>query len=82
MEFKFGTINICELGKLISQELNECGITSDAELSVYVNKEHFNKIDEDLFYRNREDDKKEFIPSEGEIVVKIDNVTILIKEKD
>ena len=79
MDFKFGTMNIYELGKLISNKLKEDGIESECELNVFVNEKQFKKIDEDLYYRNKTEDSEKFIPSEGEIIVKIDNLKILIK---
>ena len=80
-EFKFGAVNISELGNIISDKLREYGISDMAELNVYLNKEGFKRVDEDLFYRMREDDSQEFIPSEGEIMVNFDNVKIIVKEK-
>lgn len=81
MAYKFGAMSIYELGQFISNKLKEDGITDKSELSIYVGNEHFKKIDEDLFYRNKTDENQEFIPSEGEIIVNFDNVRILIKEK-
>ena len=81
MEFKFGAMNILELGQLISNKLNENGINEQSELIIYVNSNQFRKIDEDLFYRNNTNEKKEFIPSEGEIIVNFEGVRFLIKEK-
>lgn len=81
MEFKFGTMSIFELGQLISTKLKNDGITQQSELYVYVDKEQFKKVDEDLFYRNKKDDNQEFIPSEGEIIINFENVKIVIKEK-
>ena len=82
MEFNFGTIGISELGNIISDKLIEDGITNKCELIVYVNKDEFKKIDEDLYYRNKEDDSEEFIPSEGEIDINFEMVKIKIKEKE
>jgi hypothetical protein len=81
MEFKFGTMSIFELGQLISTKLKNDGITQQSELYVYVDKEQFKKVDEDLFYRNKKDDNQEFTPSEGEIIINFENVKIVIKEK-
>jgi len=80
-EFKFGAISISELGNLLSDKLNENGIEEIAELNIYLNKDEFKRVDEDLFYRMREDDKQEFIPSEGEIMVNFDKVKIFLREK-
>lgn len=81
MEFKFGTISIFELGQLISSKLKDDGIIQQSELYVYVDNEQFNKIDEDLFYRNKKSDNQEFTPSEGEININFEGVKIIIKNK-
>ena len=81
MEFKFGAISIFEIGKTISDKLKEDGISDKAELIVYVDKNEFKKIDEDLYYRNRVDETDEFIPSEGEIDINFELVKIIVKEK-
>lgn len=82
MEFKFGTMSIFELGQLISARLKEDGITRQSELYVYVDKEQFKKVDEDLFYRNKKDDSQKFVPSEGEIIINFEGVKIIVKEKE
>lgn len=81
MEFKFGTMSISELGQFISDKLHDDGVKERAVLTVYVNTDEFKKVDEDLYYRNRTDEKQEFVPSDGEIIVNFDNVKILIKVK-
>lgn len=81
MEFKFGTMSIFELGQLISAKLKDDGITQQSELYIYVDKEQFKKVDEDLFYRNKKSDNQEFIPSEGEIDINFEGVKVIIKEK-
>lgn len=73
-------MSIYELGQFISSKLKEDGVTNKSELIVYINKEQFKKVDEDLYYRNRKDESKDFIPSEGEIIVNFENVKIIIKE--
>ena len=81
MEFKFGTMSIFELGQLISAKLKDDGITQQSKLYIYVDKEQFKKVDEDLFYRNKKSDNQEFIPSEGEIDINFEGVKVIIKEK-
>ena len=81
MGFKFGTMSIFELGQFISSKLKEDGVTMQSELTVYVTSEAFKKIDEDLYYRNRQDESQEFIPSEGEIDINFELVKIIVKEK-
>lgn len=80
MEFKFSTMSIFELGKMISKKLMEDGITQQSQLYVYVDKNEFKKVDEDLFYRFKNDDTSEFIPSEGEIVINFERIKIIVKE--
>ena len=82
MDFKFGSMSIFELGNMISGNLKENGVTQKAELIIYLNKEEFKKVDEDLFYRNRKDEKDEFIPSEGEIDINFEGVKLIIKERE
>ena len=81
MEFKFGTFSIFELGQMISEKLKEDGVTNQSVLYVYLNEEEFKMVDEDLFYRNRKDEKEEFIPSEGEIDITFEGANITIKKK-
>lgn len=81
MAFKLGTLSIFELGQFISEKLRDDGVEEQAILSIYVNEDEFKKVDEDLYYRNRTDEKQEFVPSDGEIIVNFDNVKILIKIK-
>lgn len=81
MEFKFGTMSIYELGQFISNKLHDDGVKEQAVLTVYVNNEEFKKVDEDLYYRNRTDEKQEFVPSEGEIDINFELVKIIVKEK-
>ena len=81
-DFKFGTMSIFELGNMVSSKLKEDGITQQSKLYIYLNKEEFKKVDEDLFYRNRKDEKDEFIPSEGEIDINFNGVKIVIMEKE
>lgn len=81
MAFKLGTLSIFELGQFISEKLRDDGVEEQAILSIYVNEDEFKKVDEDLYYRNRKDEKQEFVPSDGEIIVNFDNVKILIKSE-
>lgn len=81
MEFRLNTFNIHELMLVVCDKLKELGVTNKASLLIYVTKEQLKKIDEDLFYRNRKSDDEEFIPSEGEIYVNFDNLTVIIREE-
>jgi hypothetical protein len=66
---------------MISGNLKENGVTQKAELIIYLNKEEFKKVDEDLFYRTKRGDKSDFVPSEGEIDINFEGVKLIIKEK-
>ena len=79
-DFNFGYVGIIELGRTVSEKLSEYGV-SGGEVTVYLNEENFKKVDEDLFYRNRKSEEDEFIPSDGEIDIKYDEVIIIIKKK-
>jgi hypothetical protein len=80
MEFNFGTANIFDLGKTISDKLVKDGIKYKSELFVYVDENDFKKIDEDLYYRNKEDDSDKFIPSDNEIIINFEMVKIIVKK--
>lgn len=81
MEFNFGTLSIAELGNLLSEELNKYGIKEKAELKIFLDKDEFKKVDEDLFYRNRKDETEEYVPSDGETIINFDMVKMMIFEK-
>ena len=81
MDFKFGSMSIFELGNMVSGNLRESGITQKAELIIYLSKEEFKKVDEDLFYRTKRGDKSDFVPSEGEIDINFEGVKVIIKER-
>lgn len=81
MEFNFGTLSIAELGNLLSEELNKYGIKEKAELRIFLDKDEFKKVDEDLFYRNRKDEAEEYVPSDGETIINFDMVKMMIFEK-
>lgn len=80
-EFKFGTVSIYNIGTFLSEALKNDGVEEKASLVIYLNEEEFKKVDEDLYYRNREDDEDKFVPSEGEIDINFENVNLMIKQK-
>ena len=80
MELKLNSYEIFELGEMIDNKLHENGITEKSVLTIYVNSEELNKIDEDLYYRNNPEGK-DYIPSDGEIIVNFKNVVINFLEK-
>jgi hypothetical protein len=74
-------MSIFSLGSVLSETLAEYGVKEKADLIIYLNDDEFKMVDEDLFYRNRKDEKEEFIPSEGEIDITFEGVNITIKKK-
>jgi hypothetical protein len=80
-EFNLGSMSIFSLGSVLSETLAEYGVKEKADLIIYLNDDEFSKVDEDLFYRNRKDEKEEFVPSEGEIDITFEGVNMKIKNK-
>lgn len=80
-EFNLSSMSIFSLGSVLSETLAEYGVRDKADLIIYLNDEEFSKVDEDLFYRNRKDEKEEFVPSEGEIDITFEGVNMKIKNK-
>jgi hypothetical protein len=80
-DFNLGSMSIFSLGSVLSETLAEYGVKEKADLIIYLNEEEFKMVDEDLFYRNRKDEKEEFIPSEGEIDINFEGVNITVKKK-
>lgn len=67
---------IFELGAYIAKFLSENGLNKENDLVIKVTKEELKKIDEDLYYRNKPEGK-EFVPSDNDVVVKFENLTII-----
>jgi hypothetical protein len=80
-EFNLSSMSIFSLGSVLSETLAEYGVKEKADLAIYLNDEEFKMVDEDLFYRNRKDEKEEFVPSDGEIDITFEGVNITIKKK-
>lgn len=78
MDFGFGTIKIIELASIVSEKLSESGVNDGAEIRIPLTNDHFTKVDEDLFYRNKSSETMDFVPSEGEIDITIGNIKIKI----
>ena len=76
------TNEIARMGSVLSEILTENHAIECNELKIVVDDESFLKIDEDLFYRNRKDEKQEFRPSDKQIVVNFPNVRLYIKKKE
>jgi hypothetical protein len=69
-------MKIFELGEYIAKFLNENGLRKENDLVIKVTKEELNKIDEDLYYRNKPEGK-EFTPSDNDLIVKFENLNII-----
>jgi len=67
---------IFELGAYIAKFLSENGLNKENDLVIKVTKEELKKIDEDLYYRNKPSGE-EFVPSDNDVVVKFENLTII-----
>ena len=80
-DFNLSSMSIFSLGSVLSETLAEYGVKEKADLIIYLNEEEFKMVDEDLFYRNRKDEKEEFVPSEGEIDITFEGANITIKKK-
>ena len=80
-DFNLSSMSIFSLGSVLSETLAEYGVKEKADLIIYLNDEEFKMVDEDLFYRNRKDEKEEFVPSDGEIDINFEGVNITIKKK-
>ena len=74
-------MSIFSIGSVLSETLAEYGVKYKADLIVYLDDNEFKMVDEDLFYRNRKDEKEEFVPSDGEIDINFEGVNITIKKK-
>ena len=76
MELALNSMKIFELGEYVNKFLHENGIDSENDLVIKVSKEELNKIDEDLYYRNKPEGK-EFTPSDKDVIVKFENLNII-----
>ncbi len=81
MELKLNSYEIFDIGEKLDIRLHDDGISEKSELIIYVNNEELRKIDEDLYYRNNPEGK-DFVPSEGEILITFKNLTIKVIGKE
>ena len=81
MEFKLDRDNIIDVADTISEKFREYGYVKDIDVSIKLDKGIFKKVDEDLYYRSNPDGK-EFVPSDGEIIVIYNNVKVNISDAD
>lgn len=80
-EVKLDRNTLINLGTTISDTLLKANIKEESYLKIIVDDISFKKIDEDLFYRGENDEKKEFEPSEDNIQLKFNNLLIIIEKK-
>ena len=74
-----GSENLVEIGSMIVSRLAESGYNNNAVLSLQVEKDMLQKIDEDVFYRMAK--KEDEFKHSDEVVLKFDKLQIVITEK-
>lgn len=79
--FNLSTSNIEKIGVYLSNELQSVGV-DESSLIIRLPRNEFKKVDEDLFYRNRDNDNEDYVPSDDEIHVSFDNVNVIIQKGD
>ena len=70
---------LMKLGQMITNELKDMRFNSECVLTMKLDKDKLLKLDEDLYYRQYTDGK-DYVPTDGEINVKFDNLTIVVTE--
>lgn len=80
MDFTLNTNILYEIGKNASTELLSHGVKTTATLLIPLGKEEFEKLDEDLFLRNKKSDDEKFQPSEGVIELFFEQLVIKIEK--
>lgn len=77
---KLGFELLSDIGNAVSEKLD--GIKpKESTIRFVVDSYSFKKIDEDIFYRFKQDDKTEFVPSDEEIILTFPNVNICIEKE-
>jgi hypothetical protein len=77
-EIKLSRDRLIELGLYISETLTKTNVTDECTLEINVDKKSFQKIDEDIFFR--ENNHEEYHPSEDKIVLRFNNLFIHINK--
>ena len=80
-EIKLNRNTLIKLGNTISEILLKSNVKSESYLNICVDEYSFKKIDEDLYYRNGNNEHN-FEPSEKTIQLKFPNLTILIDKNN
>ena len=80
MDFTLNTNTLFEIGANVSKNLISHGVTATSVMTIPLGKEEFEKLDEDLFLRNKKSDDEEFQPSEGSIELFFEQLVIKIEK--
>ena len=80
MDFTLNTNTLFEIGANVSKKLISHGVTETSVMTIPLGKEEFEKLDEDLFLRNKKSDDEEFKPSEGSIELFFEQLVIKIEK--
>ena len=80
MDWTINTNALFEVGAEVSQDLISHGVTATSVMTIPLGKEEFEKLDEDLFLRNKKSDDEEFKPSEGSIELFFEQLVIKIEK--
>lgn len=82
-KLKLTSYNIFELGDKLDRMLHDNGVKEKSILIIKVDGNELKKIDEDLYYRNNPKGK-DYVPTDGEVIVNFKNlmIKIMVKEKD
>lgn len=73
-------VEIAKIGLDVENMLKQCSNVEHNELTIFVDKEIFTKIDEDIYYRQFPDGK-DFKPSDDTIIINFEYLVIKIKKK-
>ena len=80
MYLTLNTNSFFEIGAKVSKNLISHGVTTKSVMTITIGKEEFEKLDEDLFLRNKKSDDEEFKPSEGSIELFFEQLVIKIEK--
>lgn len=75
------SVNIYELAVTMIDKLREYSFYDEATITLPVDADTFKKVDEDLYYRNFPDGD-DFVPSDREINVQVENVLVKLVKKE
>lgn len=78
---KINFFEIVNIGQEIEKVMSEYTNDNHMEFTMFASPEEFEKIDEDMYYRQFPDGK-DFQPSDNTIIVNFDRLVIFIKKKE